>query len=51
MTRKHHTPKQIIRKLRTAEQLPNQGQPVPDACRTWRCRLPRITAGSSSTAA
>ena len=28
MKRKRHTPEQIIRKLRTAEQLLNQGQSV-----------------------
>jgi putative transposase len=33
MKRKHHTPEQIIRKLRTAEQLLNQGQSVADVCR------------------
>ena len=34
MKRKRHTPEQIIRKLRTAEQLLNQGQTVADVCRT-----------------
>jgi transposase-like protein len=34
MKRKRHSPEQIIRKLRTAEQLLNQGQSVADACRT-----------------
>jgi transposase-like protein len=33
MTRKRHNPEQIIRKLRTAEQLLNQGQSVADVCR------------------
>ena len=33
MKRKRHTPEQIIRKLRTAEQLLNQGQSVADVCR------------------
>ena len=32
MKRKRHTPEQIIRKLRTAEQLLNQGQSVADIC-------------------
>ena len=30
---KRHSPEQIIRKLRTAEQLLNQGQAVADVCR------------------
>jgi putative transposase len=33
MKRKSHTPEQIIRKLRTAEQRLNQGQSVADMCR------------------
>jgi len=33
MKRKRHNPEQIIRKLRTAEQLLNQGQAVADVCR------------------
>ena len=33
MKRKRHNPEQIIRKLRTAEQLLNQGQTVADVCR------------------
>lgn len=48
---KHHTPEQIIRKLRAAEQLLNQGQSVADVCKTWRYRNPPTTVGSSSTAA
>ena len=32
MKRKRHTPEQIILKLRTAEQLLNQGQSVADFC-------------------
>ena len=32
MKRKRHTPDQIIRKLRTAEQLLNQGQSVAGVC-------------------
>jgi hypothetical protein len=31
--RKRHNPEQIIRKLRSAEQLLNQGQAVADVCR------------------
>ena len=33
MKRKHHSPEQLIRKLRTADQLLNQGQSVADVCR------------------
>ena len=33
MKRKRHNPEQIIRKLRTADQLLNQGQTVADVCR------------------
>jgi hypothetical protein len=33
MKRKRHNPEQIIRKLRSAEQLLNQGQTVADVCR------------------
>ena len=41
MKRKRHNPEQIIRKLRTAEQLLNQGQAVADVCRAARCQLRR----------
>jgi transposase-like protein len=34
MKRKRHNPEQIIRKLRTADQLLNQGQTVADVCRS-----------------
>ena len=51
MKRKCHTPEQIIRKLRAAEQLLNQVQNVADVCRALRCRSRLITAGNSSTAA
>jgi transposase-like protein len=33
MKRKGHSPEQFIRKLRTAEQLLNQGQARADVCR------------------
>ncbi|MCP9810038.1 hypothetical protein KBY58_11390 [Cyanobium sp. HWJ4-Hawea] len=33
MKRTRHTPEQIIRKLKTAEQLIAQGKSVADACR------------------
>ena len=33
MKRKRHNPEQLFRKLRTAEQLLNQGQAVADVCR------------------
>ena len=32
MKRKHHTPEQIIRKLRQSEQMLNEGQAVTDVC-------------------
>jgi hypothetical protein len=34
MMRKCHSPMQVIRKLKTADQLLNQGQTVADVCRT-----------------
>jgi transposase-like protein len=34
MKLKRHKPEQIIRKLRSAEQLLNQGQTIADVCRT-----------------
>lgn len=40
MKRKRHTPEQIIRKLRTAEQLLNQGQSVADVCRALEVSAP-----------
>ncbi len=40
MKRKRHTPEQIIRKLRTAEQLLNQGQTVADVCWTLEVSAP-----------
>ena len=40
MKRKRHTPEQIIRKLRTAEQLLNQGQSVADVCRALELSSP-----------
>ena len=40
MKRKRHTPEQIFRKLRTAEQLLNQGQSVPDFCRALEVSTP-----------
>ena len=35
MKRKRHSPEQIIRKLRTADQLLNQGQSVADVEVVW----------------
>ena len=40
MKRKHHTPEQIIHKLRTAEQLPNQAQSFADVCRALEVSNP-----------
>ena len=43
MKRKRHTPEQIIRKLRTAEQLLNQGQSVADVCRALEVSAPDLS--------
>ncbi|CAK6686674.1 transposase [Synechococcus sp. BA-124 BA4] len=40
MKRKRHTPEQIIRKLRTAEELLNQGQTVAEILRTLEVSAP-----------
>ncbi|MCP9793930.1 transposase [Synechococcus lacustris L1E-Slac] len=40
MKRKRHNPEQIIRKLRNAEQLLNQGQAVADVCRALEVSTP-----------
>ena len=40
MKRKRHNPEQIIRKLRTSEQLLNQGQTVADVCRALEVSAP-----------
>jgi putative transposase len=40
MKRKRHTPEQIIRKLRPAEQLINQCQSVADVCRALEVSAP-----------
>ena len=40
MKRKRHNPEHIIRKLRTAEQLLNQGQSVADVCRALEVSAP-----------
>jgi transposase-like protein len=40
MKRKRHNPEQIIRKLRTAEQLLTQGQTVADVCRALEVAQP-----------
>lgn len=40
MKRKSHNPEQIIRKLRTAEQLLNQDQSVAEACRALEVSAP-----------
>jgi putative transposase len=57
MKHKRHTPEQIIRKLRTAEQLRNQGQTVADVCRTMEVsaptyhRWPQLKGGRKATEA
>ena len=40
MKRTRHTPEQIIRKLKTADQLIAQGQTVADACRVLEVSQP-----------
>ena len=40
MKRKRHSPEQIIRKLRTAEQLLNQGQSVDDVFKVLEVSAP-----------
>ena len=51
MKRIRHTAEQIIRKLKTAEQLIAQGKTVADVCRAIEVTQPTYHAGSSSTAA
>ena len=56
MKRKRHSPEQVIRKLRTADQLLNQGQSVADVCRALEvgCHLSPLAAavlGDESTEA
>ena len=50
MKRRRHNPKQIIRRLRTAEQLLSQSQEVADICRALEVSDRLFTAGSSYTA-
>ena len=50
MKRKRHTPEQIIRKLRTAVQLLNQGQTVADVCRALEVSPPTYHRWHSCTA-
>jgi hypothetical protein len=40
MKRTRHTPEQIIRKLKTADQLISQGQTVAEACRVLKVSQP-----------
>ena len=46
---KRHNREQIIRKLRTAEQLLSQGQAVATSAEPWRYPQRPTTAGSSFT--
>jgi len=41
MKRKRHSPDQIILKLRTAEQMLNQGQSVDNVCRALEVSAPK----------
>ncbi|MCS5700443.1 transposase [Cyanobium sp. FGCU-52] len=57
MKRKRHAPEQIIRKLRTAEQILKQGQSVADACSSLEVSAPtyhrwqQLYGGLKATAA
>jgi transposase-like protein len=57
MKRNHHTPEEIIRKLRIAEQLLNRGQSVVDVCRALEVSAPtylrchRLFGGTKATEA
>jgi hypothetical protein len=51
MKRKRHNPEQIIRKLRIAEQLLNQGQTVPDVCRALEVSAPTDLNGDLGSVA
>ena len=33
MKRRHHTPEQIVRKLREADRMPGEGQPMVEVCK------------------
>lgn len=50
MSRKRHTPEQIVRMLRTAEQLLNQGQAVADVCCVIGFAQSVCSSGASSVA-
>ena len=50
MKRTRHTAEQIIRKLKTAEQLIAQGKTVADVCRVIEVTQPTYYAGCSNTA-
>ena len=51
MKRARHTAEQVIRKLKTAEQLIVQGKTVTEVCRVIEVTQPTYPAGCSSTAA
>ena len=51
MKRTRHTPKQIIRKLKMADQLRAQGKTVADVCRVLEVAQPTSTVGVSSMGA
>jgi hypothetical protein len=50
MTRRRHTPEQIIRKLREAERPLGEGRTIPEAAKGWGSASRRITGGAISTA-
>lgn len=51
MKRTRHTPEQIIRKLKMADQLRAQGKTVADVCRVLEVAQPTSTVGVSSMGA
>ena len=51
MTRRRHTPEQVIRKLREADRLLGEGQDDAGGREgSWRSRRRPITGGATSTA-
>jgi hypothetical protein len=44
MTRRRHTPEQVVRKLREAHRLLNEGEDVASVCRSCMLLAPRVLA-------
>lgn len=51
MKRHHHTPEQVVRKLREGERLLNDGKSLTEVSATSRSARRRGTGGATSTAA